>query len=465
MNPDAPAAHPAGGLNGEECARLGESSMNQNAPPAHPAGGLNGEECARLGESSMNQNAPPAHPAGGLNGEEYARLGESSLNPNARAAHPAGGLNGEEYARLAVGTVFNDFDAFVTCAREVAARVGFAIIIRNSKRETTPPGEQRGQVVAMRLHCSRDSQRRKANNDAIAPHMQRKCASIKSGCKFFIYAKIGVPHGAITDPASRCCYILNANYNHCNGCEPDKSQMIAAKNAGGHYIKMIPNDVWATLHILHQARSSTSQVRAYLRANHIFPEAVPLDSLRITNIMKMCAKRAQQGDLSLDSQSHHEFFEALDNEPISGLSDADLQQHLLQNMQGGDGPGGGWRLFNLLNDIKNADEGFDFRVALDDQQQPIGVCWQSGTQRADFINFGQFIALDCCKKKLNNYGWPYFAPCGYTGDNTLAVFAQAICISELKNSYTFVLNSLFEMSGVACRERCVNSHNSLLHYN
>jgi hypothetical protein len=40
---------------------------------------------------------------------------------------------------------------------------------------------------------------------------------------------------------------------------------------------------------------------------------------------------------------------------------------------------GGWRLYYLLNSIKNADVGFDFRIALDDEQQPIAICWQSWT--------------------------------------------------------------------------------------
>jgi hypothetical protein len=57
--------------------------------------------------------------------------------------------------------------------------------------------------------------------------------------------------------------------------------------------------------------------------------SLPLDALRITNMMNICSKKASRGHFSEDhraQQSCDEFLEALDSEPTSGLSQAVLEQ-------------------------------------------------------------------------------------------------------------------------------------------
>ncbi|EJK69126.1 hypothetical protein THAOC_09653, partial [Thalassiosira oceanica] len=57
--------------------------------------------------------------------------------------------------------------------------------------------------------------------------------------------------------------------------------------------------------------------------------------------------------------------------------------------------------------------------------------------------------LDMMKRQQNSADWPYCGPVLITGENKAVCGCEAIVISEDSESYIFVMNSLYDMSGVS----------------
>ena len=58
------------------------------------------------------------------------------------------------------------------------------------------------------------------------------------------------------------------------------------------------------------------------------------------------------------------------------------------------------------------------------------------------------VMLDMMKSQQNSDNWCYCGTCGITVENKLAFFVEAIVISEEHQSYVFIMNALYEISGV-----------------
>ena len=58
------------------------------------------------------------------------------------------------------------------------------------------------------------------------------------------------------------------------------------------------------------------------------------------------------------------------------------------------------------------------------------------------------VMLDMMKRQQNSSDWPYCGPVLITGENKVTCGAEAIVLSEDVNTYVYIMNSMYEMSGV-----------------
>lgn len=104
-------------------------------------------------------------------------------------------------------------------------------------------------------------------------------------------------------------------------------------------------------------------------------------------------------------------------------------------------------LIQYLDQLKQRDHGFDFRAAYASDGKLTGVVWQTSSMRAAFVTCRECLFLDFMKRKLNRLNWPYIGPCVIDRYKKVRVVAEDILVSEKADSYSFVLRSLFDMSG------------------
>ena len=58
------------------------------------------------------------------------------------------------------------------------------------------------------------------------------------------------------------------------------------------------------------------------------------------------------------------------------------------------------------------------------------------------------VMLDMMKRQQNSANWCYCGPCGITGEKKVACFVEAILITKEHQACVFIIDSLYEMSGV-----------------
>ena len=70
--------------------------------------------------------------------------------------------------------------------------------------------------------------------------------------------------------------------------------------------------------------------------------------------------------------------------------------------------------------------------------------------RHDLLCFGTVLSLDGQKKQYNKFNWPYIGPVVKDGENRVRVVCESLLVSEDREGYVFVLNSLAEMEPRWC---------------
>ena len=60
--------------------------------------------------------------------------------------------------------------------------------------------------------------------------------------------------------------------------------------------------------------------------------------------------------------------------------------------------GSGWKVTQVLAELKLKSSGFDYRIHYDSSSRPIGVCWVTKYMRHLWIRYGDILFLDCKKK-------------------------------------------------------------------
>jgi hypothetical protein len=69
-----------------------------------------------------------------------------------------------------------------------------------------------------------------------------------------------------------------------------------------------------------------------------------------------------------------------------------------------------WDALWFLDQMKESNRGFDYRVKHDHSGRPKAVCWMLPEMRSDVIRFGNCLFLNSQKRRHNIVGWPYIGP-------------------------------------------------------
>ena len=111
------------------------------------------------------------------------------------------------------------------------------------------------------------------------------------------------------------------------------------------------------------------------------------------------------------------------------------------------------QIINLLSCTRDSDTCFDFRVGRNMDDKVIALCWQDGVMRGHCkAGLLDVVMLDMMKRQQNTVDWPYCGPVLITGENKVACACEAIVLSESQDTYVWIMNSVYEMSGVSPKQ-------------
>ena len=103
-------------------------------------------------------------------------------------------------------------------------------------------------------------------------------------------------------------------------------------------------------------------------------------------------------------------------------------------------------LIQYLELLQKSDDSFDYRTVSDNDEQIIGIAYQTGAMRAAFDLFGENISLDAMKKALNTSNYPYFAATVIRDDGMIDIALEAIVHKENIFAYQFLMKSMLDMA-------------------
>ena len=258
---------------------------------------------------------------------------------------------------------------------------------------------------------------------------------MKCGCKFRLQLSASVfkyPKENVKHPRKRPLYsegpvtIKSFNYDHTNGCEPSLQQYQFCCSRTGRYVSQTPIQVYWQLcsHIKRSAKQSVSSstIRSALAGS--FPDTVNITKQDIFNTRVRCRRlmpvfnqskefKTFEDQLNSDSiflkkvesdfyleqdestQMIHEIFDSMfnnDNERtnVNDITDSEYV----------------WKFQDYLDLISIQARGFQYRLAIGDNEQVNGAIWMTASMRSNMERFGSYICLDTMKRKLNTLGWP-----------------------------------------------------------
>ena len=151
---------------------------------------------------------------------------------------------------------------------------------------------------------------------------------------------------------------------------------------------------------------------------------------------------------SLDDAKHDKLCgEALENPEFVGVHTQELKLMLKEALEKGKETD---QIVALLSRLKEEDPAFDYRISWDARRKAKVFVWQDGVMRKHCQDgLCDVFMLDMMKRQQNSADWPYCGPVLITGENKAVCGCEAIVISEDSESYIFVMNSLYDMSGVS----------------
>lgn len=334
---------------------------------------------------------------------------------------------------------------------EVANRYGFVV-----------------RLQGMSVVCNRASRagKEKVNSEIIdrsSATNSRDTTSIDCGCPFkisFNYSEsLTAYERAEASPKmtrhSDKIHITRINASHDNGCFPSVQQAKHCLRVSGALVSKESAAVLVAINLVNSTIVSPKVLRKLLQS--AVPRNLVLTSQDVVNFRLWARKNGdriqnehgaivplhQQNVARILAGECVEYKELSLTQPALFEAAAILREVLAGQLATEQGP----HLLNYLELLKTKDEGFDYRIAWSQDNKVVGVVWQTSTMRANFSRYGECLFLDFMKRKLNCINWPYIGPCVIDGYKKVRVVAEGIFASEREDAYTFVLLSLFEMSG------------------
>lgn len=308
-----------------------------------------------------------------------------------------------------------------------------------------------GTVAGWQLHCSYGV-KTKAYTSQVSPGKQRAKASLKVGCGFKIMTS---PRSKASPKIKTPVKITQKSLEHTDSCEPGVDTLIIAKRASGEYFsKLDLAKLTEICRIINAGPVNANTLRMLLR-DHI-PDKVPITSTDVHNVRARVFKLMQSGDINLDVNEATKIinFSGLEsNEMVKLGTDVSAQkarEFLRQTLQQTDAA---WKVPAYLDLLSKNDPYFDYRIARNESQAPIGVVWISKTMREDLLRFGEMCFLDAMKRQLNVLHWKYISPTVLDHEFRAKSVSESLFIEEDLDNYAFVINAMFEMEPLFEKQR------------
>ena len=325
-----------------------------------------------------------------------------------------------------------------------------------------------------KIHCNRsnDNKKKVTKQNRLFHNGPLQC-----GCNFHVQlspTEYSIPKNDVKIKRKRpnfnkgCVKIKHFNYNHSHGCNPNTQQHQFCASRKGEYTSNIPTTVYWQLCSLmksnHKNYVATSTIKSSLSKcvptyHNVTKQDIFNTRIRCKRLLKKFSNcdDYKQFEESLHSNDKYlkliekdngldvdetieimkeSFDELFDNPCTSDVLEIDnISNYETLSMKFPD----------YLQLISLKSKGFQYRLAIGDNQKINGVVWMTATMRSNFERFGSYICLDAMKRELNTLNWPYFGISLYNELNSVCVGCESLMMSEQNDAYQFMLKSCFEM--------------------
>jgi len=107
----------------------------------------------------------------------------------------------------------------------------------------------------------------------------------------------------------------------------------------------------------------------------------------------------------------------------------------------------------ILEKLAYMDKGFTFNITHDLNNKVTGIVWMTSYMRDNFERFGNYLSIDVMKSSISNSSeFCYMAPVVLNEIWRINVVYEGFVITENHDAYTFILESLFQMSSKRSKE-------------
>ena len=363
---------------------------------------------------------------------------------------------------LPIGTIFKKpLDLKNHVQKVIGDKFGFVVSLKGSCIECLNADAP--------AHEEKRTMKRQQNVPEIS---QRKIKKRRLGCKFKINFAPALP-GKDRDKDDKSVRITKAEYLHSNGCRPSSQQLskhhvvsgtFTRKNVSHKSIESLLNMMRYSDHV------EAKTIRNILK--EILPEEQKVDAALIANVRARAKLMLSQMEKDEYGKLKHSTITTEDADKLIGESIDDATNNRLCGKELNDTIGLATQelkimlsdalekgkeldqIICLLSQAKASDPGFDFRVAKNKIGKIVGLCWQDGIMRGHCQGgLLDVVMLDMMKRQQNTADWPYCGPVLITGENKVACACEAIVLSEGTSYYSWIMNSVYDMSGVDRSEK------------
>ena len=323
-------------------------------------------------------------------------------------------------------------------------------------------------IKCMNADAPSHEEKRTAKRQASIPTFSRRERKKKRcGCEF----GINFSRTNRQDKDDKSVFITKASFRHTKGCRPSSQQLLQQHVTSGTFSRKgaSQRSINTLLDMMrYEDHVESKTVRNILK--EVLPEAAPVNAALIANVRTRAKKmlnameRDKLGKLknaptisvedaddliqqSLDDAASGKLCGMeLTNPEFVGLATQELKIILREALEKGKELD---QIISLLTQSRARDPAFDFRVAKNKRGKIVGILWQDGMMRGHCQGgLLDVVMLDMMKRQQNSADWPYCGPILITGENKIACACEAIVLSEGTSYYSWIMNSVYDMSGV-----------------
>ena len=107
----------------------------------------------------------------------------------------------------------------------------------------------------------------------------------------------------------------------------------------------------------------------------------------------------------------------------------------------------------VLEKLTHIDKGFTFNITHDLNNKVTGIVWMTSYMRNTFKRFGNYLSIDVMRSSVSNAKeLCYIAPVLLNEIERFNIVCEGFVITENHDAYTFILESLFQMSSSQSKE-------------